>query len=152
MLSPREIRSIIAYLVTLAPGGIPIPDVDVASGSLSDGERVYQLDCAPCHGTTGNGGAVGTRSAPNLRSATPIQIAEAVRVGPTTMPLFGPSTITQDDLNSLVRYVLYLRNPDDPGGASLGRVGPLLEGFFALVVGLGALIVATRMIGERTER
>ena len=31
-------------------------------------------------------------------------------------------------MNSIVRYVRYLSDPDDPGGFSLGRIGPITEG------------------------
>src|SRR5205807_2480407 len=80
-LSRHEIDAITAYLVSLAPGsGVAVPRVHVDKGSLSVGESTYQLDCAPCHGTTGNGGAVGPRAAPGLHEATATQIAEAVRI------------------------------------------------------------------------
>src|SRR5437016_8689440 len=78
VLSSSEIHAITAYLVSLAPGGVQIPVVHPSTGSLSVGQQVYEDNCAPCHGTTGNGGAVGPRSAPNLHQSTPEQIAEAV--------------------------------------------------------------------------
>ena len=49
-------------------------------------------------------------------------------------------------MNSIVRYVEYLHDPDDPGGLSLGRIGPIPEGFVALLVGLGALMLVARWI------
>ena len=150
VLSSSQIRDITAYLYSLAPVGVPIPNVQAARGSLSQGEGIYELNCAPCHGTTGNGGAVGPRSAPNLHRATARQIIEATRVGPTTMPKFGPDTISYRQANSLARYVLYLRDPVDRGGASLNRVGPLIEGFVAILVGLGLLVILTRFLGERS--
>src|SRR5436853_3546062 len=61
VLSRREIHAITAYLVSLAPGtGVAIPAANPSSGDLSVGQSTYELNCAPCHGTTGNGGAVGT--------------------------------------------------------------------------------------------
>ena len=55
---------------------------------------------------------------------------------PGTMPLFDPHAIPQADLDSLTRYVLYLRHPEDRGGQPLNRVGPLIEGFVAILDGL----------------
>ncbi|MDP9342059.1 MAG: c-type cytochrome [Actinomycetota bacterium] len=150
VLSPREIEAITAYLVSLAPGGVPIPSVDIAEGNLSDGQATYQANCAPCHGTTGNGGAVGPQVAPDVHQATVTQVAEAVRIGPGTMPVFDQSTIDQRTLNSLTRYVVYLRHPQDEGGASLNHVGPLIEGLVGIVVGLGLTVIVTRYIGTRS--
>jgi ubiquinol-cytochrome c reductase cytochrome c subunit len=150
VLTPDEIRSITAFLVSLDPTGVQIPTVDIADGNLSDGEATYQANCAPCHGTTGNGGAVGPQVAPDLHHATVTQIGEAVRFGPGTMPVFDPSTVDQRALNSLTRYVVYLRHPEDRGGASLNHVGPLIEGLVGIVLGLGLTVVVTRYIGTRS--
>jgi quinol---cytochrome-c reductase cytochrome c subunit len=150
-LSPAEIAAITAYLVARAPGeGTPIPNVRPAAGSLSEGQRIYELNCAPCHGATGNGGAVGPEAAPSLKHATPTQIGEAVRIGPGTMPVFDQTVISDQQLNSLARYVLYLRAPDNRGGLSLNLGGPVVEGFVGLAIGLGAVMLVMRFIGERS--
>jgi ubiquinol-cytochrome c reductase cytochrome c subunit len=150
VLSPQQIRAITAYLVSLGPGGVPIPSVDTGAGNLSDGEAAYQGNCAPCHGTTGNGGAVGPQVAPDLHQASVTQIAEAIRIGPGTMPVFDQSTFDQRTLNSVTRYVVYLRHPDDRGGANLNHVGPLIEGLVGIVIGLGLTVLVTRYIGTRS--
>ena len=80
-----------------------------------EGQAIYELNCAPCHGATGNGGAVGPQAAPSLKHATPTQVGEAVRIGPGTMPVFDERRSPDQQLNSLVRYVLYLRAPDNRG-------------------------------------
>jgi ubiquinol-cytochrome c reductase cytochrome c subunit len=147
---PEEIRALTAYLTSLQPGGVPIPDVRPEQGDVAVGQRLHQLHCAACHGSTGNGGAVGDSVAPGLHAATALQVAEAIRIGPGSMPVFGAETLSQAELNSLVRYVLTLRDPVDRGGAGLGHVGPIVEGFVALLFGLGALVVVTRLIGERS--
>jgi ubiquinol-cytochrome c reductase cytochrome c subunit len=145
-----QIQAIIAYLGSLAPGGTPIPDVRPALGSLSEGQQPFMANCAACHGATGNGGSVGNAVAPNLHVATATQIGEAVRIGPGTMPVFSPATLTDRDLDSLVRYVLSLRRPQDRGGAGLGHAGPIIEGFVALLLGLGTIVVVTRFTGTRS--
>jgi ubiquinol-cytochrome c reductase cytochrome c subunit len=85
-----------------------------------------------------------------VHQATTTQVAEAVRVGPGTMPRFGEASLDQSQLNSLVRYVVYLRKPIDRGGSGLDHVGPLIEGFVGLGIGLGLIVVITRYIGTRT--
>jgi ubiquinol-cytochrome c reductase cytochrome c subunit len=150
VLTPGQIEAITDYLETIPPGdGEPIPTVNVAEGDLSLGEETYQENCAPCHGTTGRGGAVGPQIAPPVVHATPVQVAEAIRIGPGTMPVFDEKTINQHTLDSLVAYVEYLRKPDDRGGSGLGGVGPLIEGFVAIIGGLGLIVLVTRMIGTR---
>jgi ubiquinol-cytochrome c reductase cytochrome c subunit len=150
-LSPAEIKAITAYLVSLSPGsGTAIPNVQPQLGNLSQGEQIYQLNCAPCHGVSGNGGAVGEEAAPGLHQATATQIGEAVRIGPGAMPVFDQTVITDQQLNSLARYVLYLKAPDTPGGLDLHFGGPVVEGFVGLVIGLGAVVIVMRFIGERS--
>jgi quinol---cytochrome-c reductase cytochrome c subunit len=150
VLSPEEIHAVTVYLTSLGPGGVAIPHVDIGAGNLSRGQKLYEDECAPCHSTSGNGGAVGTLVAPNVHQATTTQVAEAIRFGPGTMPRFGEGTLDQNDLNSLVRYVVYLREPIDRGGSGLNHVGPLIEGFVALGIGLGLIVVVTRYIGTRS--
>jgi ubiquinol-cytochrome c reductase cytochrome c subunit len=108
------------------------------------------LNCAACHAWSGNGGALLHREAPPVHQATPTQIAEAVRGGPGNMPAFGQAALTDRQVDSIVRYVRYLDDPNDRGGSSLWHVGPLVEGAVAIVIGLGALVIATRWIGTRT--
>jgi ubiquinol-cytochrome c reductase cytochrome c subunit len=148
----REIDDLVAYVASLGPGP-PIPNVNPAAGSISTGASLFQLNCAACHSAAGIGGALSYgNDAPNLHQATPQQVAEAIRTGPGQMPVFGPTTFDQHQLNSLVRYVLYLRHPDDPGGLSLGHVGPITEGAVALLVGIPLLLFVARRIEEAHER
>jgi ubiquinol-cytochrome c reductase cytochrome c subunit len=149
VLSRHEIEAITDYLTSIAPGGVEIPHVNPAAGDLSLGELTWQSNCAPCHGVTGHGGAVGEQTAPGVLQATDVQVAEAVRIGPGTMPIFDETTVDQRTLDSVVKYVAYLRAPDNRGGGALGGVGPLIEGFVALIGGLGLVVLVTRTIGTR---
>ena len=147
--NPVKIRQLVAFVASLGPGP-PIPVVDPKQGDLPEGNRLYANNCAPCHSSAGAGGALGHAVyAPPLNRATPVQVAEAVRVGPGSMPVFGPDTIDDGELASIVRYVEYLKDPDDRGGLGLGRLGPIPEGFVAWVFGLGAMLVAVRWIGTK---
>jgi ubiquinol-cytochrome c reductase cytochrome c subunit len=151
VLTPAQIHAVTAFLVSKAPGtGVPIPNVHAGAGDISEGQSIYELNCAPCHGATGNGGAVGLEAAPSLKHATQRQIGEAVRIGPGTMPVFDQTVVSNQQLNSLVRYVLYLRQPDNRGGLSLNLGGPVVEGFVGLAIGLGAIMIVMRFIGGRS--
>ena len=41
------------------------------------------------------------------------------------------------------------RDPDNPGGWDLGGVGPIPEGMVAFFIGLVALLIVSRLLGER---
>ena len=68
------------------------------------------------------------------------------------MPAFGPKTFTDAQVDSIIRYVLYIRSGQNRGGADLGRVGPVAEGAVAWIVGLGALLVFARWIGKSVRQ
>ncbi|HUP69948.1 MAG TPA: c-type cytochrome [Acidimicrobiales bacterium] len=147
--SATEIHALVEYVASLGEGP-SLPHVNPANGDLAEGGVLYRSNCAPCHTAAGIGGALSYGSAaPSLHSSGPLQTAAAVRVGPGQMPLFGPEALDREELDSIVRYVQYLRSPPTPGGAALGSAGPIPEGFVAWVFGVGALVLAVLWIGKR---
>ena len=148
--SPEEIDALVAYVGTLGSGP-EVPDVDPEAGDLALGGELFRANCQACHSASGGGGALSYgEAAPRLTSATPKQIASAVRVGPGEMPVFGPDVIDADELNGLVRYVRYLDDPEDPGGLPIGRTGPIPEGFVAWLIGMVALLGLVAWVGTRS--
>jgi ubiquinol-cytochrome c reductase cytochrome c subunit len=147
--TPLQIRQLVAYVASLGPGP-GIPRVDPGAGDLAVGNDLYANNCASCHSSAGAGGALGHATyAPRLNRSTPTQTAEAIRIGPGAMPSFGTDVFDEHQLESIVRYVDYLHEPEDRGGWGLGHLGPIPEGFVAWVVGLGLMVVAIRWIGTR---
>lgn len=147
--SPEEIEALVAYVASLGEGQA-IPHVDLAEGNLQEGGDLFRGECAACHSATGAGGALSFgQNAPSLDEATPVQVYEAMLVGPGQMPVFSPTAFTEEELNSIVLYVETLQNLGDPGGFSLGRVGPIPEGFVAVAVGTGGLMLVVFLIGRR---
>lgn len=147
--SPQEIQALVAYVASLGEG-TPIPRVDVDAADLVEGGELFRANCAACHGAAAVGGALSHGSyAPSLHSVGEVQIAEAVRVGPGQMPVFDEDTFTDEQLNSIVAYVTYLQDPADPGGFSLGRIGPVAEGYLIWVVGISVVLVFVRWITRR---
>ena len=149
--SAEEIEALVTYVASLGPGGESIPFVSLEGGDLPLGRDIYSANCLACHGAGAQGASVGAgQLAPSLHRATPVQVAEAVRVGPGPMPPFTDELIDQHQLDSLVRYVMDLRTESNPGGLDLGRVGPVVEGFVGWVVGLGLLLLVIRLTGTKT--
>jgi ubiquinol-cytochrome c reductase cytochrome c subunit len=154
---PEEIAALVAFVGSLGSGP-PIPVVSPENGDLAEGALLYERNCAACHGSTGGGGALTSGlTAPALDRATARQIAEAVRIGGSgeltgDMPKFGSETMDEDQLNAVVRYTLSLRDPAEPGGVSLTRLGPVAEGFVAMFGGVVVALLIIRRIGQRAER
>jgi ubiquinol-cytochrome c reductase cytochrome c subunit len=147
LYSEDEIQALVAYVGSL--GGPPIPEVDPAAGDLSEGEQLFTLYCAGCHGKLAKGGAVTGAIAPSLDESTPVEVAQAIRIGPYVMPRFDDKLIDQKELDSIAAYVERTQNPDNPGGWDLGGIGPIPEGMVAFFIGLVALLIVSRLLGER---
>ncbi len=139
-LDPAETRAVAAYIASLAGGpAIPTPaEVSSSGANTALGQALFTADCAQCHNFDGAGGALTYgKSAPPLTASTPTQIYEAMLTGPEAMPVFNNTTITPDEKRDVIAYVTGVRAEPNPGGFSLGRVGPVTEG---LVVFLGLLL------------
>jgi ubiquinol-cytochrome c reductase cytochrome c subunit len=145
---PDQIRALVAFVGSF--GGPRIPVVDPARGNLAQGRELFTENCAGCHQVVGAGGMVTRASVPDLKQATPRQVAEAVRLGPYLMPPFSERQLDQADLNSVARYVEYAKEPEDRGGWGIGHLGPIPEGMVAWLLGGVALVLTIRLIGERT--
>jgi ubiquinol-cytochrome c reductase cytochrome c subunit len=153
-----QIDALVSYVASLGGTGPDIPELELDEGSLAEGLELYQENCAACHSTTLIGGAFDAGSppgstsiiAPELTDATPVEIAEAMLVGPDGMPVFGPETFSDEQVNSIVRYVSLQQEPNDRGGAPIGHIGPVAEGAFGWIVGMGAMVLMIRLLGTKT--
>lgn len=146
----QQSAAIAEYVDSLDPGGPQIPTVDTKNANLEEGFKLFSLNCAPCHTIVGAGDALtdGTY-APSLMPAKAFQVVEALRSGPGQMPRFGPGVISDKQAADIAAYVEYLHHPVDRGGLSIGSVGPVAEGFVAIIVGLGGLMMVIFWIGDR---
>jgi ubiquinol-cytochrome c reductase cytochrome c subunit len=146
--SDNQIDALVRYVASLGDGP-PIPTPHPDRGSVPRGLRLFTDHCAGCHQVVAAGGYVTGARVPPLNRATPTQVAEAVRIGPYLMPRFGTDEISNRDLDSLIAYVEWAKHPADPGGWSIGHVGPVPEGLVAWLLA-GAVLVATCLvIGRR---
>jgi ubiquinol-cytochrome c reductase cytochrome c subunit len=146
-----QIDQLAAYIGSLAPGPAKPDAATVENGAkIADGGALFRTNCASCHQAVGQGGALSYgKNAPWLGQATAVQIAEAVRTGPENMPVFGDKQLDDQQVASIIKYVQFVTDPKDPGGASIGHYGPVPEGLVAIIVGLGGLVIATLWIGTR---
>ncbi len=146
--SRGQIAALIAYVASF--GGPAIPPVHPAAGDLALGFRLFGENCMACHQVVARGGLTTGAWVPDLQQAQPIDVAEAVQIGPYVMPRFT-GQLTQHDVDSLARYVLYTHHPDDAGGWGIGHIGPIPEGMVTWLLAGAALLLTIRLIGERTS-
>jgi ubiquinol-cytochrome c reductase cytochrome c subunit len=139
----EQIHAIAAYIASLG-GGPTIPSaaqVSPIGANTALGQSLFITDCAQCHNFDGAGGALTYgKFAPALTAATPTQIYEAMLTGPEAMPVFSDTTITPAQKRDIISYVTKLRAEPNPGGFSLGRIGPVTEGLVGFLGGIGVLI------------
>jgi len=139
-LNAKQTAAVAAYIQSLG-GGPTVPSaaqVSAAGADLGLGQQLFVADCAACHNFVGAGGALTNgKYAPALTQSTPTQIYEAMLTGPEAMPVFNDLTITPQQKRDIIAYVTEVRSEPNPGGFSLGRIGPVTEG---LVAFLGLLL------------
>jgi ubiquinol-cytochrome c reductase cytochrome c subunit len=76
---------------------------------------------------------------------------EAMLTGPQAMPVFANTTITVAQKQAIIKYVTTIRTSPNPGGMALGRLGPVSEGLFLWIVGLGAVTGIAVWIGAKSS-
>jgi ubiquinol-cytochrome c reductase cytochrome c subunit len=65
------------------------------------------------------------------------------------MPRFSSRQISDSQLNSIVRYVLWTRHPDNHGGWGIGNIGPIPEGLVSWFIAGVVLVGTCLIIGKR---
>jgi ubiquinol-cytochrome c reductase cytochrome c subunit len=150
LFSDLEIHALVAYVASLGHGP-QVPRPHPARGDVSEGQRLFTEHCAGCHQVVAEGGYVTNARVPPLDRATDVQIAEAVRTGPYVMPVFTRKDIGERQLDSIIAYVDYAKNPDDRGGWSLGHIGPIPEGMVTWLLAAVLLVGTCMVIGKRLK-
>ena len=141
-----EIEALAAYVASLGPGPA-VPDkseYDVSGASTEDisrGGEFFRTNCTACHNFAGAGGALPRgRFAPSLDGVSAKHMYEAMLTGPQQMPVFSDEVLTPEDKRQIISYLK--KNEETPayGGFTLGSLGPVSEGLFTWLVGIGALV------------
>ena len=150
--TPRQIHDIAGYDASLG-GGPEIPtaeQVDPRNGDPGVGYELFSANCSQCHNAGLSGGALTYgKDAPPLTRATPTQIYEAMLTGPEAMPVFSDTTVTPAQKRAMIGYVTSVRAEPNPGGFSLGRIGPVTEGLVAWLAGMALLVFAAIWIAAK---
>jgi ubiquinol-cytochrome c reductase cytochrome c subunit len=150
----EQIAALAAYVASLAPGP-PVPsagDYDFTNGNVAEGGEVYRTNCAMCHNYAGSGGALTQgKFAPSLKGVDPKYMYEAMLTGPQSMPVFADSSLSPEAKRDVIAFLKTSESEPNPGGLSLGKIGPVSEGAFGWIVATGGLIACAVWLGAKAR-
>lgn len=155
--SQAEIDQLGAYIASLGAGpSVPTKDQYSPDGAdIGKGGELFRTNCAQCHNFTGQGGALTNgKYAPSLEGVDPKHIYEAMQTGPQNMPSFGDGSLSSENKKDIVAYLGAVNSDDtpSPGGLSLGGLGPVSEGLFGWIAGMGGLVAVAIWVAARTTK
>nr|WP_203634954.1 c-type cytochrome [Streptomyces sp. SID10815] len=155
--SQAEIDQLAAYIASLGAGPV-VPTKNQYSpegADIAKGGELFRTNCAQCHNFTGKGGALTHgKFAPDLDGVQPKHIYEAMQTGPQNMPSFPDTTMSEKNKKDIIAYLNAVNSDktENPGGLELGGLGPVSEGLFAWIFGLGLLVAVAVWVAARTAK
>ena len=160
--TPDEIAALAAYVASLGPGpAIPNP-ADYSLEGLTDEQRqeaivrgglIFRTNCSACHNFEGSGGAMPNGGyAPKIRGVEPKYIVEAMLTGPQAMDDFSNGNLSIEEKRDIIAYLQSIEDNPEYGGFGMGGIGPVSEGLFAWIVGIGSLVGVAAWIAAHTAR
>ena len=154
----EQIEAVAAYLATLGAGpSIPTEDQYSPEGlteeEIARGGALFRANCSACHGIVGGGGAMPNgKYAPSLVETAPVHIYEAMRTGPQQMPTFSKDVMPDQSVREIVGFLEESHSQPNYGGLTMGDAGPVSEGFWAFVLGIGGLAIVATWIAKKGAR
>ena len=146
----EEIAALAAYVASLGPGPAIPDESDYSLEGMTDEEReeaivrggqIFLTNCTACHNFAGSGGAMPEGGyAPKIRGVEPRYIYEAMLTGPQQMPNFSNANLTPEEKRDIIAYLESLEEHPEYGGFGMGGLGPVSEGMFAWLVGIGGCV------------
>ena len=149
MFTQEQSDAMAAYIASLAPGPeIPSEELldtaGVSAEGIAAGAELFRINCAMCHNVAGAGGALTEgKFAPALNDIDPAHVYEAMITGPQNMPVFNDANIAPEQKREILAYLDYLNDNPSVGGFDLGGLGPVSEGLFIWIFGLGGIVAIT---------
>ncbi|MDX6357075.1 MAG: ubiquinol-cytochrome c reductase cytochrome c subunit [Nocardioidaceae bacterium] len=160
--TPQEIADLAAYVASLGPGpAIPnASDYDIngmtteqRQEAIVQGGLIFRTNCTACHNFEGAGGAMPQGGyAPRILGVEPKYIYEAMLTGPQAMDNFSNGNLSPTEKKDIIAYLQSLKDSPEYGGFGLGGIGPVSEGLFAWLAGIGGLVGIAIWIAAHTAR
>jgi ubiquinol-cytochrome c reductase cytochrome c subunit len=149
----EQTHQLAGYVASLGAGpAIPEEGLLDEKGDAAAGGELFRVNCAMCHNAAAAGGAL-TRGkfAPALADVSGKHIYEAMVTGPQNMPVFSDANVTPEGKRDIITFLKQIEANGSPGGADLGSLGPVAEGLFVWIAGLGVIIGFTIWLTSRTS-
>jgi ubiquinol-cytochrome c reductase cytochrome c subunit len=160
--TPDEIAALAAYVASLGPGPAIPNSSEYNIDNMTDEERqeaivqgglIFRTNCSACHNFEGSGGAMPNGGyAPKIRGVDPKYIFEAMLTGPQAMDNFSNGNLSVDEKRDIIAYLQSIEDNPEYGGFGMGGIGPVSEGLFAWLVGIGSLVGVATWIAAHTAR
>ncbi len=157
-----EVAALAAYVASLGVGPAIPDEADYSLDGLSAEEReeavvnggqIFLTNCTACHNFEGSGGAMPRGGyAPKIRGVAAKYIYEAMLTGPQAMDTFSNGNLSPDEKRDVIAYLQSLEDQPSYSGFGLGGLGPVSEGLFAWLVGIGACVGFAVWIAAHTTR
>ena len=158
----EEIAALAAYVASLGPGpAVPDP-ADYSLEGLSEEEReaaivrggqIFLTNCTACHNFEGSGDAMPNGGyAPKIRGVEARYIYAAMLTGPSNMDVFSDGNLSPEEKRDVIAYLQSLEENPGYGGWGLGGLGPVSEGLFAWLLGIGSLVGFAIWIAAHSTR
>ena len=158
----EQIEAMASYVQSVAPGptypedwvlnGEKNPEKADDEVDVARGAELFRVNCAMCHNVAAAGGALTEgKYAPALTKTSALHMYAAMVTGPQNMPVFGNMYLNDEDKRDVIASLVYQQNAEQVGGFTLGSLGPVSEGLFVWIFGIGALVALTVWITARSN-
>jgi ubiquinol-cytochrome c reductase cytochrome c subunit len=157
-----EIAALAAYVASLGVGPAIPTESDYSIAGLTDQQRqdaivrggqIFLTNCTACHNFEGSGGAMPRGGfAPQIRGVDGKYIYEAMLTGPQAMDTFSNGNLNPEEKRDVIAYLQSLEDQPSYAGFDLGGLGPVSEGLFAWLVGIGVAVGFAVWIAAHTTR
>ena len=152
-MNEEQTAALAAYVASLGAGpAIPTDDmVDGSKGDPANGMALFRTNCAMCHNAVGAGGALSEgKFAPPLWDTSDRNVYQAMLTGPQSMPVFNDANIDPQEKRDIIAF-LDEQDQGSAGGLTLGSLGPVSEGLWAWIIGIGLIIGGAVWIGAKSS-
>jgi ubiquinol-cytochrome c reductase cytochrome c subunit len=126
---------------------------EAREASIVRGGQIFLSNCTACHNFEGSGGAMMRGGqAPKIRGVDSKYIYEAMLTGPQSMDTFSNGNLPPDAKRDVIAYLNELNDQPDEGGWGSGGLGPVVEGMWAWLIGIGLCVGFAVWIASHTTR
>ena len=147
-----QTSALAAYVASLAPGPSIPSQTQLENVIASNGGELFRINCEMFHYVAGAGGALTEgKYAPTLKGVAAVHVYEAMLTGPQSMPVFSNLNLSPSQKKDIIAYLAYNEANPSPGGLELGSLGPVSEGLFLWIFGLGSIVALTVWITAKSN-